>query len=222
MVEGFVYGTSVRDTVWEVDQSNLRALESLRERYENEIKAKAAKANENPMATPPMLPSPASITSSTTSTPTTKHEEEPKPAPPRSAAPKTEVVVPPHITFQLNYGQVKHRRFHSEMIYGVQWATARSQEYLSLPVLMKHFPRTFTRVMHSTFSARDEHEPDIEDEEGELFWPGQALAGGLAWACALGKAMVKEFGKEFGYRGVEGVVPKDESFQSDSPDDPDR
>lgn len=84
-----------------------------------------------------------------------------------------------------------------------------AQSTLSLPLLREHFPRTFGRMVYSTLSAGDEHEPDMEDEEGELFWPGQCVTGeGLGWVCLMGRSMVREFGREVGYRGVEGLVEK--------------
>ena len=46
----------------------------------------------------------------------------------------------------------------------------------------------------------------MEDEEGELFWPGQCVTGeGLGWVCLMGRSMLREFGREVGYRGVEGL-----------------
>jgi len=61
----------------------------------------------------------------------------------------------------------------------------------------------------STLTPQDEHEPDMEDDEGELLWPGQCVTGeGIGWVCLMGRAMVKEFGKEFGYRGIDGIIPK--------------
>ena len=49
----------------------------------------------------------------------------------------------------------------------------------------------------------------LEDEEGELFWPGQLITGGgMGWVCLMGKAMLKEFGRELGYQGLEGIIPK--------------
>lgn len=84
-----------------------------------------------------------------------------------------------------------------------------SQRTLTLPIMAKHFPRTFARMMYTSLSASDEIEPDIEDEEGELFWPGQLVAGeGIGWVCTMGKAMIKEFAKGYGYVGLEGVIPK--------------
>ncbi|KAJ3534924.1 hypothetical protein NMY22_g6715 [Coprinellus aureogranulatus] len=85
----------------------------------------------------------------------------------------------------------------------------KSQPYLNLPVMMRCFPSTFNRMMHSTLLPNEEHEPDFDDDEGELFWPGQLVTGeGLGWVCLMGKSMVKEFGKAYGYRGLAGVVPK--------------
>ncbi|KAJ2925139.1 hypothetical protein H1R20_g11966, partial [Candolleomyces eurysporus] len=89
------------------------------------------------------------------------------------------------------------------------WCTSTSQTTLNLPIMMRCFPTTFNRMMHSTLLPTEEHEPDFEDEEGELFWPGQLVNGdGLGWVCLMGKAMIKEFGKAYGYKGIDGVVPK--------------
>ncbi|KAJ7647205.1 hypothetical protein FB45DRAFT_733087 [Roridomyces roridus] len=84
-----------------------------------------------------------------------------------------------------------------------------SQNYLNMPIIARYFPRTFQRMVGSSLSPNEEHEPDFEDEEGELFWPGQSSTGeGLGWVCLMGKAMIKEFGKAYSYRGLDGVVPK--------------
>jgi len=84
-----------------------------------------------------------------------------------------------------------------------------SQKTMTLPVMALHFPGTFARMVHSSLLPHEEHEPDIEDEEGELFWPGGCVTGeGLGWVCLMGKAMISEFGKGYGYRGLDGVVPK--------------
>ncbi|KAJ7446189.1 hypothetical protein B0H11DRAFT_2249012 [Mycena galericulata] len=84
-----------------------------------------------------------------------------------------------------------------------------SQTYLNLPIMARYFPTTFARMVSSTLSPNEEHEPDFEDEEGELFWPSQSSTGeGLGWVCLMGKAMINEFGKTYGYRGLDGVVPK--------------
>lgn len=85
----------------------------------------------------------------------------------------------------------------------------KSQGYLNLSVMMRCFPNTFNRMIHSTLLPTEEHEPDFEDDEGELYWPGQLVTGeGLGWVCLMGKSMVKEFGKAYGYKSLDGVVPK--------------
>jgi hypothetical protein len=84
--------------------------------------------------------------------------------------------------------------------------------------LSDHFPNTFKRIVHSSLSYNQEYEPDIEDEEGELFWPGAPSTGeGLGWVCLVGKAMIKEFGRDIGYVGYDGVVPKPETSTSNRP-----
>lgn len=84
-----------------------------------------------------------------------------------------------------------------------------AEQTLTLPVIARHFPKTFARMIYSTLAVGDEHEPDIEDDEGELFWPGQAISGeGLGWLCLMGQAMLREFGRPYGYKGLAGVVPK--------------
>jgi hypothetical protein len=83
------------------------------------------------------------------------------------------------------------------------------QNILTLPVMRRCFPKTWTRMMHTTLLLTEEHEPDFEDEEGELYWPGQCVTGeGIGWVCLMGKAMINEFGKAYGYKGLDGVIPK--------------
>jgi hypothetical protein len=36
----------------------------------------------------------------------------------------------------------------------------------------------------------------------------------LGWVCLVGKAMIKEFGRDIGYVGYDGVVPKPETSAS--------
>lgn len=100
----------------------------------------------------------------------------------------------------------------SELTYGVlsaRHAVNQSQAHLTLPVMYRAFPRTYARMVLSTLDVNEEWSPDFEDEEGELFWPGQALNGeGLGWVCLMGKAMIQEFGKPYGYRGLNGIIPK--------------
>ncbi|EGO00043.1 hypothetical protein SERLA73DRAFT_106988 [Serpula lacrymans var. lacrymans S7.3] len=94
-------------------------------------------------------------------------------------------------------------------IVAAAYCMEQCQRVLNLPTMARHYPATFARMMGTSLAAHEEHEPDIEDEEGELFWPGQCITGeGIGWVCLMGKAMIKEFGRDIGYRGLEGVVPK--------------
>lgn len=89
---------------------------------------------------------------------------------------------------------------------------ARAQELLSLRVLAEHYPRTFARMVHSSLGRADETEPDFEDEDGELFWPGSPVTGdGIGWVCLMGKAMIMEFGKDYDYKSDKGAIPKPSS-----------
>ncbi|KAH8119450.1 hypothetical protein DFH11DRAFT_1501327 [Phellopilus nigrolimitatus] len=84
-----------------------------------------------------------------------------------------------------------------------------SEKNLSLPTMREHFPRTFGRMVCSTLSAEEEYEPDMEDADGELFWPSQCVTGdGIAWVCLMGRAMVREFGREIGYTSMDGIIAK--------------
>jgi len=94
-------------------------------------------------------------------------------------------------------------------LIAISFCLEKAQQTLNLPVLRRCFPRTCARIMHSTLLPNEEHEPDFEDEEGELYWPDQSISGeGLGWVCLMGKAMINEFGRAYGYKSVEGVVPK--------------
>jgi hypothetical protein len=84
-----------------------------------------------------------------------------------------------------------------------------AREMLSLPMLFRNFPRTWRRVVYTPLGHGDEHEPDFDDDEGGLYWPDHPLNGqSIGWVCLLGKAMVKEFGTPFGYKGLDNVLPK--------------
>lgn len=97
------------------------------------------------------------------------------------------------------------------------YCMTNGQATLNLPVLKRCFPTTFARIIHTSLLPTEEHEPDFEDEEGELFWPGQIITGeGLGWLCLMGKAMILEFGKAYDYKGLNGVVPKPEQAEAGS------
>lgn len=85
---------------------------------------------------------------------------------------------------------------------------------ISLPILAEHYPRTYQRVTKSSLQWNDEFEIDFDDDESELFWPMAPCRGeGLGWALALGRSMLREYGKNLGYRGIDGVVrPEDISY----------
>ncbi|CAK5281590.1 unnamed protein product [Mycena citricolor] len=186
---------------------------------------------------PVMLPSPASLAPSANSTPTNRDGGTPGsnigsvpsatvPAA-TTSAPSTlpssflpaelrHIPIPPQIAVALDnvsvgvsprlVGEVKSM---SQEIAAAQFCLNNAQAHLNLPIIARHFPVTFARMIGSTLSFNEEHEPDFEDTEGELFWPSHSLTGeGLGWVCLMGKAMIMEFGKPYSYRSLDGVVPK--------------
>lgn len=190
-------------------------------------------------ATPPMLPSPASIAGTKSSNSTPSNEGTPDsnvptssnlnanlPAPhppnqtliPQPLLPQRyrDVAIPVHVmdamlevTVTAAPPLVQNLKNHMSGTTAAGYCMTQSQRTLNIPVLARFFPNTFARVIHTTLSPLEEYEPDFEDEEGELFWPGQTCTGeGLGWVCLLGKAMINEFGKTCGYRGIDGVVSK--------------
>jgi hypothetical protein len=117
------------------------------------------------------------------------------------AASKITIPVSPHF--------INAVQSESQGIEAAQFCLERSQQTLTLPKMAQHFPTTFARMVHSNLGADEEYQPDMEDEEGELFWPGQCITGeGLGWVCLIGKAMINELGKDIGYIGLNGVIPK--------------
>lgn len=159
-----------------------------------------------------MLPSPESLAgSSASSTPVSRPAESPAQKPkPAEAEPTIQLqqrndkelytsVSPYYIYSRSNLGKAYYHAISDIM---------KAEKYLNLPTVAKHFPRTFTRMINSSLGYQDTHEPDMEDDDGELMWPNQTLNGeGLAWVCTMGRALVKEYGKKFGYVGYEGIVP---------------
>jgi hypothetical protein len=127
-----------------------------------------------------------------------------------SAASKVHSVIQP-ITLWMLHSLVSN-------ISATAYCTDRSAVTLTLPLLARHFPVTFARMMYSTLQATDEHEPDMEDCEGELFWPSGVGGGeGLGWVCLMGKSMINEFGGEIGYKGLDGIVPKPKPEEGATP-----
>jgi len=178
--------------------------------------------------TPTMLPSPASA-SSVNSTPTMANRSPVNPGPPNQSQPSSSVPsqlatnvpqsssthppsqIPTVFPLMLQPETITAFRNQNLAIHAAQWCSHLASQHLSIPVLMRHFPTTWARISGSNLSADEEHEPDIEDDEGELYWPGQSQLGeGLGWVCLMGKAMVKEFGKGIGYLGIDGVILKED------------
>lgn len=184
---------------------------------------------------PPMLPSPSSANSTPVnrddgtpigSTPASR----PNPGPPRQIPYTGSVplkLVPQHLregsapipTHVLNAMAAVTEPVTAPLLYNIKsliadytasaYCIQTSQQSLNLPVLRRCFPHTWARMMYSNLTPTEEHEPDFEDEEGELFWPDQSITGeGIGWLCLMGKAMILEFGKAYGYKGLDGVVPK--------------
>ncbi|RDB25206.1 hypothetical protein Hypma_007782 [Hypsizygus marmoreus] len=259
MIEGFIHARKLVHMA----QSHLeRDVTKLYEELRADVNLAASKAEQDnlsgvnhallalkPQATPPMLPSPASIApaNSTNGTPTTQHEGTPnttissssglaaqRAAPhhpsqniiPEKLLPERykETIIPAHI---MDAMAATSKTIGPTLMYNLKEQTCgttaatycmtNAQACLNLTTLVRFFPATFARVIYTTLSPTDEHEPDFEDEEGELFWPGQSITGeGLGWVCLLGKAMIKEFGKAYGYRGLDGVVPKPKPEEEDA------
>ncbi len=222
MVTAYIHGRKLRYRMNVVDQENDSKILRIRLKWEMMSKAKADAAQGTPSdATPKMLPSPAaSSTSSSNSTPLAAHgtaalnnTASPAPAPARNNATNNKnqkfTLPPPEVEFGVNSQFLWENKSQSGGLRAALDRIDRSQSTLNLPVLLKHFPRTFTRMMNTTLSAQDEHEPDFQDDECELYWPGQVISGeGLGWVCLMGMSMVKEFGREYGYQGIGGVVPR--------------
>lgn len=119
----------------------------------------------------------------------------------RIAASKVTTTVSPHY--------VNSVHDHLQDLSDTRKAFEQSQKTLTLPVMAQCFPATFARMVSSNLSADQEWHPDMDDDEGELFWPSQSATGeGLGWVCLMGKAMINEIGKDYGYKGLKGVIPK--------------
>lgn len=234
MIEAFIHG---RKFSYPAKNHVDADMDKLLAQCKSLMAAAAAAADDNPSVgstpgqltsgtqpTPPMLPSPASIApaNSANSTPTNRAGGTPNTAarlqPPSLPAHLLQPSAPPtpaasaaaaNVTVSIGPILTQALKDQSGGIVAAAWCMEYSQRTLTLPVVARHFPTTFARMVHSSLLAHEEHEPDIEDEEGELLWPGQCVTGeGLGWVCLMGKAMIKELGKEIGYRGLEGVVPK--------------
>ena len=206
MIHGFIHGRKLRYNAIEVDARNSAKLTAL------DIQAtvnrdKKAAAQSQPATN--MLPSPSSSTSgSSNSTPLGGHG-----APAQTAQPNirtAQSTAPPEeTTIQVNARYIWLNKSQSLGVRAASERLDKAQATLNLPIMAKHFPRTFARMINTSLTVGDEHEPDLQDDECELFWPGQSITGeGLGWVCLMGMSMVREFGREYGYQGVQDVVPR--------------
>ncbi|KAI0051798.1 hypothetical protein FA95DRAFT_1484601, partial [Auriscalpium vulgare] len=229
MIEGYIWS---RKNVYSTRQTLDTDMDKLMEKARVLVEADSASSNtpSSGQPTPPMLPSPASIApaNSTNSTPTGRPSGTPNPttasttadpapastAPPARSKNHFGVFAPPpananNVMLPISATTTHAMKTLTLGVASASWALRHAQTHLTLRTLAQHFPKTLARILHSSLSFSDEAEPDMEDEEGELFWPGAPETGeGLGWVCLLGKAMIKEFGKDIGYMGYDGVVPK--------------
>jgi hypothetical protein len=225
MIEGFILARCAAATSVKVD-ADVRAMKSSLAQSLKEVIEQAATSSTEHPATPRMLPSPASINAgSAASTPSGVHGDSSPPAAavaPAKFFPKRywqNKDAPPaaadSIMVKVGAGQVANIEDIIIRNKQITHALASAQMDLDLAVLARNFPRTFARIVYSTLKFHEESEPDLDDEDGELFWPGQCVNGeGLGWVCLLGRAMIQEYGATVSYRGFEGTIPR--------PDDPSR
>ena len=210
------------------DAENERVRHQRQERQEEEKKAAELEKQVQ------MLPSPASSAGSTpksvdgasnasapTATPTPAALTSRRPEP--QSLEQREVRPPGHINLahsaQVNINAVGPFRSQAFGLYEAKKAVDIAGRVVTLPIMAKHYPRTFARMVYSSLSINDEHEPDFDDEEGELFWPGQVVGSeGLGWICYMGRAMIKEYAKQYGYKGVDGALPLPSGYHN--PEDP--
>ncbi|KAH8108097.1 hypothetical protein BXZ70DRAFT_36400 [Cristinia sonorae] len=231
MLEAFIHGRKFTYSAKVIDKENDALYTELRAIWRAELEREEAKAAREANSSPNMLPSPESIagSSSANSTPINRSDGTPSTAARNPSKPSTQQqsasaaaarqneIPPSHIKVSVDGKFIVARKSQSGGLNAAHWCMDNAQRFLTLPVMAKHFPRTFSRMVYSTLSATDEHEPDIEDEEGELFWPGQLVTGeGIGWVCTMGKAMVKEFGKTYHYLGMDGVIPKPDPVETPS------
>lgn len=184
------------------------------ENKEKEYLQQKAAAAAPPPPTPRMLPSPESLAgSSANSTPTSRSAGTPEQKKAAEELAKEQMMLlqyrtdPRFNTNVTSYYLYQHVQLEKAAV-GASRKMVDAQKYLTLPGMAKHFPRTFKRMINSSYSYSDECEPDMEDDDGELMWPNQLMTGeGWVWLITMGKAMVREYGRKFGYHGFEGLVP---------------
>ncbi|KAL1942500.1 hypothetical protein VTO73DRAFT_6102 [Trametes versicolor] len=226
-LDAYIHGRKLKYQATTIDRENDSKMNRLNiewkaEKAKAQARATAAAQASMSSATPNMLPSPASSSSanSSNSTPLGGHGTpghnpamdlgaQPDAGHSAGGADRPMAAPPPHLQIPVTTQFVVDRKSQSSGLLLSSHYLQTAQQSLNLPVMAKHFPRTLARMMFSTLGPQDEHEPDFQDDDCELFWPTQAITGeGLGWVCLMGMAMVKEFGKEYGYQGVDGVVQK--------------
>ena len=215
MIEGFVRQRVVRNRLG--PQFDRRTHDYMAE--VNRVKARATEKAKTKLVPPEKsLPSPDTDAASASSTPATQNSGTPahkgdvrqedlkrptKSSPSDGAVSVANELIPipvAHIE-AMRHLIVEQMRASIEM--------KNSQKTLSLAIMREHFPHTYGRMVQSTLAAEEEYEPDMEDGEGELFWPNQCVTGdGIAWVCLMGRAMTREFGKDIGYLNIHGIIPK--------------
>ena len=182
-----------------------------------ESEAQPVSTGSSSTQTPTMLPSPTS----TNSTPVNRDEGTPnvphgRPHPPQ-LAPADVIPLPLHLDrMPANITPQCARSITSitepinlrtagditEAVEGYQHICRDSpiiQKTCNLNIMRRCFPRTWTRVAYSNLRLDDEHLPDLEDDDCELFWPTNSFNGdGIGWICLLGKSMLREFGQQHG------------------------
>ncbi|EMD32060.1 hypothetical protein CERSUDRAFT_108989 [Gelatoporia subvermispora B] len=223
LLEGFIHTRIYVTEAKLVAEDCAGQLMRLRALAEAEAARVSSTQSVSPTVQPPaMLPSP--VTDSANSTPTNRSTDTPDASSSRTAPPAPPPRPPPqrsgdpwapenlpdsHHTIPIHAAAIASRHLVASSVGTARIAFQQAQRYITLPLLAKHYPRTFARMVHSSLAATDEHEPDMDDTEGELFWPGLNGTGeGIAWVCLMTKAMISEFSSRCGYMGFEGVVPK--------------
>ena len=221
MIEAFIYQRRVRYAVMSHVGPEVVKLSNSLPNPKDLEKARLALGS-GQQRTPGMLPSPAG-TASTNGTPNNQETGTPNPTNSESDSASSSQLpaptLPPAVTVPLTASVPQPLIWDIRDVVESQNRAAvamqTAHQHLTLSGMREHFPRTFGRMVYSTLTAQDEHEPDMEDDDGELFWPGQCVTGdGLGWLCNMGRAMVKEFGNEFGYKGMDGIIPKPDDERS--------
>lgn len=212
MVEGFVRSKCMNATLkYAVAPPVEKAQDSLTKNIALAASAASAADSSVPVKAngkaPPMLPSPAS----TSSTPVTNDDGTPNtdasvarpqlPAPQAPARPhqyrgsvpveqlpamyrENPGSIPPHVLERMEaVMEPLTANVIGELKKTVDdyLASAKAMEaaylHCNLPAMRRCFPKTWARMVYSTLGTNDEIEVDMDDDEGELCWPEQTMNG---------------------------------------------